>query len=37
MKYGGLVPIVIACIYCGEKQPTSAYTKAEHVIPQSFG
>ncbi|MDO8358027.1 MAG: HNH endonuclease [Nitrospirota bacterium] len=28
---------VIECIYCREKQPVSAYTKAEHVIPQSFG
>lgn len=31
------MPTVIECIYCREKQPVSAYTKAEHVIPQSFG
>ena len=37
MKYGGSVPSVIECIYCREKQPASAYAKAEHVIPQSFG
>ena len=37
MKYGGSVLSVIECIYCREKQPTSAYAKAEHVIPQSFG
>lgn len=37
MKYGGLVPTVIECIYCREKHPPSSYTKAEHVIPQSFG
>lgn len=25
------------CIYCKEAKPASAYKKAEHVIPQSFG
>ena len=27
----------IECIYCREKKPASAYTKTEHVLPQSFG
>ncbi len=27
----------IECIYCREKKPASAYTKAEHVLSQSFG
>ena len=27
----------IECIYCRERKPESAYTKVEHVIPQSFG
>lgn len=27
----------IQCIYCQEAKPVSAYTKVEHVIPQSFG
>jgi len=27
----------VICIYCKEDQPESAYTKAEHVLPQSFG
>ena len=25
------------CIYCHEDKPETSYTKAEHVIPQSFG
>ena len=27
----------IECIYCREDKPESAYTKVEHVLPQSFG
>ena len=37
MKLGRSVSNVIECIYCREKQLASAYRKAEHVIPQSFG
>src|SRR5690606_37182323 len=25
------------CIYCQEDHPAASYTKAEHVLPQSFG
>src|SRR6266496_453632 len=25
------------CIYCVESKPATAFTKAEHVLPQSFG
>lgn len=27
----------IECIYCRQSKPESAYTKVEHVLPQSFG
>lgn len=27
----------IECIYCRENKPASAYTKVDHVLPQSFG
>ena len=27
----------IQCIYCKEDKPESAYKKADHVVPQSFG
>ena len=37
MKLSRSVSNVIECIYCREKQLASAYRKAEHVIPQSFG
>lgn len=31
------MPASIECIYCRQRRPESAYTKAEHVLPQSFG
>ena len=37
MKSSGSAQITIECVYCREEKPASAYTKAEHVLPQSFG
>lgn len=28
---------MLRCIYCQENRPAACYTKAEHVLPQSFG
>lgn len=37
MENNDSVQADIECIYCRNKRPASNYTKAEHVLPQSFG
>jgi hypothetical protein len=37
MKSSGSAQIAIECVYCRKEKPPSAYTEAEHVLPQSFG
>ena len=37
MNSGNPEPWSIECIYCRENRLTSSYTKADHVLPQSFG